>query len=173
MHRRSYEQSFDDLSEATGVVGDPRPRPERPPRHDDPEPGPSLLRVQVAETDFLDLTLPGLFVTGSDFRKVSFAGSDLSLSTMHWSDFSQCDFGGCDLSRADLRGCTFEDCSFAAADLQGADLRHSSFSRCDFSGARLGGARLAREHETVLELEPSQAESVDWQEPGGSSLPPG
>jgi uncharacterized protein YjbI with pentapeptide repeats len=172
MTRRSYEQSFDDLTEATSVVGDPRPRPERCPRHDDPDPGPSLLRVQVADTDFLDLTLPGLFVTGSDFRQVSFAGSDLSLSTMHWSDFSGCDFADCDLSRTDLRGCTFEACSFAGADLRGADLRHSSFGHCSFRAARLDGALLAREHEAVLDLEPAQAASVAWQDPGGAELPP-
>lgn len=174
MPRRTYEQSFDELSEAANVVGEPRPAPTRPPRHDDEDPGPSLLRAQLADVDFFDLTLPGLFVTRSELRGVSFAGSNLSLSTMHWSDFVRCDFSGCDLSGCDLRGNTFEDCSFAGADLGTADLRYSSFTRCNVAGARLAGTRLTREQGGLLELTEAQAPVVDWHddEDPGTGLPP-
>lgn len=171
--RRSYEQSFAELSEAANVVGEPRPAPSRPPRHDDPEPGPSLLHAELEGVDFLDLTLPGLFMTHCQLRGVSFTGSDLRLSTLHWTDFAHCDFSGCDLSQADLRGCTFEDCSFAAADLQSADLRHASFARCDMQHARLGGARLSREQAELLGLAADQLAGVHWQDDGNTELPPG
>ncbi len=142
--RNPYEASFEVLRQRVSIVGEPRPAVLRCPREDDDEPGPSVCWQKAEDVRLEALTLPGLYVGHTRMRRVSFVGSDLHLSTFHWSVFRDCSFASCDLSRTDLRACAFSRCSFHAADLSGADLRGSTFARCDFHGARLDGAVLFR-----------------------------
>jgi uncharacterized protein YjbI with pentapeptide repeats len=160
--RKSYAASFEELSEAVELVGEPRPEVLRPPRHDDRDVGPTIFRYAVSSVDLFDLTLPGLFVGRSELRHVSFTGSDLHNSTLNWNDVQACDFSGCDLSGSDLRGCSFESCSFASADLARADLRHSAFSDCDFRDAKLDGVILSGDQGRALGLAEDQSRRVAW-----------
>lgn len=171
MGRKGYEQSLHELGESAEVLGEMRERVEQRPRFDDADPGPSLLRAHLENVDFLDLTLPGLYVGRSELRDVSFAGSDLHLSTVNWTDLTRCDLAGCDLAGSDLRGNTFEECSFGSADLSGADLRCSAFQDCDFAGARMEGAILTRDQATTLSLSEGQRAAVAWTDEAG--LPEG
>jgi uncharacterized protein YjbI with pentapeptide repeats len=160
--RRSYHESFTVLNEAVEIVGEPRPVVTRPPRADDLEFGPSIIRTLVEGADLSDLTLPGLYVGRSELRRVFLAGSDLRLSTFNWNDVSACSFYRCDLSGADLRACNFERCSFTQAELTQADMRHSTFRDCDFTGARLGGTLLLPSQRALLLLSTEQDAVIAW-----------
>ncbi len=143
--RRSYEARFEALSQAFTIIGEPRHQVSRCPRHDDEEPGPGLLRTKGEGLRLENLTLPGLFMAHTELRCVSFAGSDLHLSTFNWSHFVECHFTACDLRGADLRSCRFSSCSFREADLSGADLRSSRFDGSDFAGAAVTDMVLLRQ----------------------------
>jgi uncharacterized protein YjbI with pentapeptide repeats len=142
--RAGYDASFAVLKERVEIVGDPRPSVTRPPRHDDDELGPSIVRLRLEGVVLAGLTLRGLYVGRSELRGVSFGDSDLRLSAFNWSDLIDCDFTAADLGGADLRACRFVRCTFRGADLSGADLRMSSFDGSTFEGAVMQGARLHR-----------------------------
>jgi uncharacterized protein YjbI with pentapeptide repeats len=142
--KRNYTDSFAILRERLDLIGNPRPDVLTPPRHDDEEPGPSIFRYIAEQEDLSDLTLPGLYIGRSSLIGISFARSNLRLSTFNWSDFTICDFSSCSLEGADLRGCVFRSCSFRDADMRGSDLRRTALRECDFTGAQMYGARLSR-----------------------------
>jgi uncharacterized protein YjbI with pentapeptide repeats len=102
--------------------------------------GLSYFRTRLEDSDNSNLTMPRTFFCRSWFMRVSFAGTDLSESSMCWNDFDGCDFSRADLSRCDMRASRFNGCKFVGTVMRGADLRHSSFEDCDFSGAELAGA---------------------------------
>lgn len=169
---RSYAESFALLHERLELIGEARPEVSRPPRHDDEQPGPSIFRSVARDEDFQTLTLPGLFVGRSSLVNVSFAGSDLRLSTFNWSDFAYCDFAGCNFAGSDLRACRFSNCSFEDADLENTDLRRSEFRSCNFTGARMAGAKVVRASWLSrlvgggLRLSREQSGEVTWSGPG-------
>jgi hypothetical protein len=179
---KSYEDSFKELSERVEIIGDPRPTVDRPPRHDDDHPGPSLFRTRLEDISLADLRLPGLYVGRSELRRVSFRGSDLHFSAINWNDVVECDFRGTDFSGADLRATRFARCNFSKADLSGADLRGAEFDSCTFEGAKMRGAILHGRpkflgfiatgfDQSSLPLSPAQRADVVWStdtpEPGG------
>jgi uncharacterized protein YjbI with pentapeptide repeats len=139
---KSYEDSFKELSDSVEIIGEPRPTVDKPPRHDENPPGPSIFRLLLEDVSLEDLRLPGLYVGRSELRRVSFRGSDLHFSAINWNDVVECDFRGTDLSGADLRSSRFVRCNFSKADLSGADLRGASFDSCTFEGAMVRGAIL-------------------------------
>ena len=140
MYRKSYAASFEELGRAVDIVGEPMAHVERCPRPDDEEPGPSIYKEIVEGVCLGSLTLPGLYVGRAWLRGVSFAGSDLHLSTFSRSELVDCSFSGADLTGGDLRGCVFSRCSFRGARLARADLRGSRLRGCDFGDADLAGA---------------------------------
>lgn len=179
---KSYDDSFAHLRSQIEIIGDPRPAVDRPPRHDDDNPGPSIFRSWVEDASLGDLTLPGLYVGRSDVKRVSFRGSDLHFSCFNWSDIIECDFGWTDLSRSDLRATRFARCDFSNANLSGADLRGSRFESCIFEGASMRGAILYGRRKLLgllaigsdqraLPLSPAQRLEVHWSaeapQPGG------
>jgi len=142
------------------------PLPDRPPRHDDEQLGVSFFRTRVADIALENLTLPRTYFGRSEFRSVSFRGSDLSESTANWNDFVDVDFSSSDRSRADFRAASFERVSFSGAVLRGTDLRRATFRLCTFAGADMMGARLTRSISWLLRLVRSQRAVIDWQPPG-------
>ncbi len=166
--RKPYEASFETLRALVPIVGEARPRVFRCPREDDDEPGPSIFCETVGDVRLENLTLPGLFVGRARLLRVSFAGSDLRLSTFNWSHLTDCSFAACDLGGADLRGCVFSHCSFRDADLSRADLRSSTFAGCDFAGARLDGAVLFRRPGWFWRLVRS---ALPWTAPDQTGVP--
>ena len=139
-----YEQSVAILKERVEIIGEALSSLDRRPQHDDEEPGPSIFRMYVEDVSLDGLTLPCLYVGRSELERVSFASTDLYLSTMNWSDLLSCDFSGAILAAADLRACQFRKCTFREADLSDADLRGSSFEDCVFENAIMRGAKLYR-----------------------------
>jgi uncharacterized protein YjbI with pentapeptide repeats len=156
-----YEQSIAILKEHVAIIGEALASLDRRPQHDDEVLGPSIFRMSVADVSLDGLTLPCLYVGRSELNRVSFASTDLHLSTMNWSDVLECDFSGAILTAADLRACQFQKCRFREADLSDADLRGSSFEDCVFEGAIMRGAKLYR---------PPKRFGL-WREPGQESLP--
>jgi uncharacterized protein YjbI with pentapeptide repeats len=142
--RLPYESSFSILKERIEITGRPRPVVDRPPNHDDDDPGPSIFRMMIDDVSLADLTIPGLYVGRSELIRVSFSGTDMSFSTMNWSDIVDCDFRGVLLHGADLRACQFVRCLFQSANLTSADLRLSSFQDCSFDNAIMSGTRVYR-----------------------------
>jgi uncharacterized protein YjbI with pentapeptide repeats len=179
--RRPYDQSVALLKERMDVIGEPLASLDRRPQHDDEVLGPSIFRMRVEDVDVNDLSLPCLYVGRSKLQRVSFASSDLRLSTINWSDIVECDFSSAMLVEADLRACQFASCVFKGADLSGADLRGSSFEACTFEGAIMRGTQLYRPRKRFgvrlgatqesLPLSDGQRLEVTWcedsPEPGG------
>jgi hypothetical protein len=177
-----YAESFAILKNRVEITGDPHPTVNRPPKHDDERPGPSIFRTVVEEVDLTNLTLPGLYVGRSELRDVTFQGSDLHMSTFNWSDLTQCRFMAADLTDADLRACRFVRCAFSSANLSRADLRGSTFADCVFDGAVFEGTKLYRRpglagffragsDQRSLPLTHEQSDAAEWlkdsPEPGG------
>lgn len=176
-----YEQSIAILKERVDIIGEALASLDRRPQHDDEVLGPSMFRMSVEDVSLDALTLPCLYVGRSELARVSFASTDLRLSTMNWSDVLECDFSGAILAAADLRACRFQKCTFREADLADADLRGSSFEDCVFDGAIMRGTKLHRPHrrffvrrepgQESLPLSADQRAEIDWcadaPEPGG------
>ena len=171
--RRTYGESFAILRERVEIVGEPRPIVERPPRHDDEDVGPSIVRAAIDDVALDALTLSGLYVGRSELRNISFRDTDLRLATFNWSDLLDCDFTGADLSGADLRACRFERCVFRSANLARTDVRGSTFELCTFEAASLDRAKLYRtprllgllkrgRDQTNLPLSETQRRDVEW-----------
>jgi uncharacterized protein YjbI with pentapeptide repeats len=139
-----YEQSVAILKERVEIIGDALSSLDRRPQHDDEVHGPRIFRMFVEDVSLDWLTLPCLYVGRSELDQVSFASTDLYLSTMNWSDLVSCDFSGAILAAADLRACQFWKCTFREADLSDADLRGSSFEDCVFENAIMRGTKLYR-----------------------------
>lgn len=166
--RRGYQESFDRAKSKESLQGRPKPEVQSPPRHDADDPGPHYFKAELIKADLSGLTLPGLFAGRSDFRGVTFAGSDLHLSNLCWNEFLLCDFEGAVLSKSDLRASNFRKCRFKDADLAGCDLRHATFEECDFTGAGFKGATLTRGQQKKLPLSDEQKSQIDWVELGGA-----
>src|SRR3954470_12120089 len=117
--RRSYEQSCLELQQSGWLrAGSLPPLPSKRPAYDDEEPlGVEFFRTQVSDAKFENLTLPRTFFGRSEIKNVSFAGTDLSESTLCWNDFVLVDFSGCDLSRGDLRAALFNSVKFCESSL--------------------------------------------------------
>lgn len=165
LHERiPYAESFELLRTAVSIEGRPKPTPERRPCAGDRDIGPSFFRTSLTDQKLAGITLPGTYVGRSELRSVSFAGSDLHLSTFNWSDFIDCDFSACDLSHSDMRACTFERCRFVGANLSACDLRGSAFEDCDFTDATLSDALVLSEQRAGLRLSAPQAAAVRWTE---------
>lgn len=172
--RSSYQESVDILRDRAGSEGDPLAALDRRPQYDDEEMGPSIFRTSVEHVELDHLTLPCLFVGRSRFLNVTFASTDLHLSTINWTDVVDCDFSDAILADADLRACKFRRCVFRGADLSAADLRGSTFERCTFEGAIMKGTQLQRtqkrfgfrigaSHES-LPLSDAQRAEADWRD---------
>lgn len=138
-----------------------------PPRHDDPGSGVRFVQTMVADVKLERLTLPRTFFGRSEFRAVSFRGTNLVESTANWNDFIQVNFSGADLSRSDLRACVFERVKFTGANLVGVDFRYCGFKQCHFTDADLTDAKLTRKAGAVLKLSPEQQSVIDWQAEDG------
>jgi hypothetical protein len=164
MVRKSYVESGEELKRLGLLEADkPPPLPERRPRHDDQEFGVSFFRTEVSEVRLENLSLPRTFASRSEFSGVSFAGTDLSESSLCWNNFSAVDFTRAVLRDADLRASVFEKVKFDRADLSGADLRHGSFVNCTFQGAILQGALLSRSMGQSISLSEAQRKEINWQ----------
>ena len=165
--RVSYAASCRVLQSKQLLATDTLPaRPERPPRHDDPQLAVSFFRTRLANVALDGLTLPRTFIGRSEIHNVSFLDSDLSEATANWNDFIDVDFSSADLSRADFRASMFERVSFQGAVLRGADLRQCTFRGCTFTDADMTGARLTRGLVWFLRLSRGQRAVIDWQAPG-------
>jgi uncharacterized protein YjbI with pentapeptide repeats len=172
--KRTYEESCQFLQK-NGWLDAGVPFPDLPckrPLFDDELLGVSFFRTRVMDAKFENLTLPRTFFGRSEIQNVSFAGSDLSESTLCWNDFVEVDFTGCNLSGCDLRAAFFDGVKFTGADLSGTDLRLSQYTNCEFSNACLMGAKLTKKQRQALQLSAQQEQQVDWQdsdgeEPGG------
>ena len=140
----SYSDSIALLKERVEIIGDALPEVVRVPRPDDDPFGPSLFRMGLEGAELAGLCLRGLYVSRSELKRVSFAGSDLQLAAFNWSDLIDCDFSGVDLRQADMRSSAFSRCRFDRAALDGADLRGTRFDSCSFAGATLAQAKLQR-----------------------------
>lgn len=168
LRRLSYEESCRALQHKQIIVPGPIPSlPLKPPRHDDRGNGVRFFNAVLAKVKLERLTLPRTFLGRSEFRGVSFKGSDLSESTAHWNDFMAVDFRDADLSRSDLRACVFERVRFGGASLAGTDLRYCGFRQCDFTNADLTDAKLTRKAGAALKLAPEQQSVIDWQDEDG------
>jgi uncharacterized protein YjbI with pentapeptide repeats len=170
----SYENSCRELQKAGWLAPDiiPRLASKRPNYADDGLSGVRLLRMLMKDKIFENLTLPRTFFGRSEIRNVSFAGTDLSESTLCWNDFVLVDVTNCDLRKCDMRTALFDRVKFSGANLNQSDLRRSDFRDCDFSNASLQSARLTKNQGQRLNLSLQQRQEIDWQdfegeEPGG------
>jgi len=135
---------------APGVV---RRLPSKRPDHDDDGLfGIRWFRPLMKDKILENLTLPRTFFGRSEIRNVSFAGTDLSESTLCWNDFVWVDFTSCDLRECEMRAALFDSVKFSGADLNQSDLRRSDFKDCDFSDASLQGAKLTKSQSLHLNL---------------------
>jgi uncharacterized protein YjbI with pentapeptide repeats len=141
--------------------------PDRPPRHDDAEPGVSFFRTMLADAKIENLTLRRTYFGRSEIRNTSFKNTDLGESTGNWNDFIDVDFTGADLSGSDVRACLFERVRFKDAILAGVDFRYCGFKGCNFSGADLTDAKLTQKAGMALGLTPEQQSVIDWQAEDG------
>lgn len=139
------------------------------PRHDDATTGGGVRFIQamVADVKLERLTLPRTFFGRSEFRAVSFKGTEFSESTANWNDFIQVNFSGADLSRSDFRGCLFDRVKFTGANLSGVDFRYCGFKQCHFTDADLTDAKLTQKAGAALKLSPEQQGVIDWQAEDG------
>lgn len=178
----SYRDSVALLKERVEISGDALPEVVRVPRPDDDPVGPSLFRMRLDGAELTGLCLRGLYVSRSELKRVSFAGSELQLAAFNWSDLIECDFSGVDLRQADLRSSVFSRCRFDGATLDGADMRGTRFDSCSFTGATLAQAKLQRggtlawlgvgRAQEALPLSPEQRATILWvrdapEAPGG------
>ena len=137
------------------------------PRHDEVTGGVRFFQTMVADVKLERLTLPRTFIGRSEFRAVSFKGTELSESTANWNDFIQVNFSGTDLSRSDLRACLFDRVKFTGANLSGVDFRCCGFKQCHFTNADLTDAKLTRKAGAALKFSPGQQSVIDWQAEDG------
>jgi hypothetical protein len=158
--KRLQDQGFLDTGELPSL-------PDRPPRHDDKQPGVSFFRINVESGEFDGLTLPRTFIGRCDVVDCSFRDADLSESTFNWNDFFIVDFRGASLASSDLRASNFEGANFSHANLCGADLRRATFRGCKFRGAKMAGAKLVWSFGWLLRLSREQRSEVDWRSDRG------
>ena len=120
--RLSYAESVRRLVEQGDIaVGTaPATPPTRRVHADDDTLGIEFFRTRVADTDFSNLTLPGLYFGRSEIANCSFRNADIRYSTLCWNDFIDVDFHGACLVDCDLRAALFERCNFEGAEMQGA-----------------------------------------------------
>lgn len=169
--RLPYDASYARFIAATLGSGPPNPTVRERPRYDTTT-GPSLFRTRIDGCALEHLELPGLFVGRSELISVSFAGSNIGLSTLCWNNFERCSFDESDLRDSDLRAAYFIECSFVRADLRSCDLRLATLRSCNFTEAKLDGAIATTNQRAALALTDEQIAVVDWRESGGD-WPPG
>jgi uncharacterized protein YjbI with pentapeptide repeats len=163
----TYQESCRELQKAGWLAPGIVPSlPLKRPNYDD-DGGVRLFRTLTKDKILENLTLPRTFLGRSEIRNVSFAGSDLSESTLCWNDFVWVDFTNCDLSKCDMRAAVFDSVKFRGANLNQSDLRIAHFKDCDFSNASLQNAKLTKSQGLRLNLSPQQRLEIDWQELDG------
>jgi len=172
LERLSYPESYRRAKNTFELFGNPKPEISARPRHDDDDPGPSILRYRLVDCDLSHLTLYGLFIGRSELRKVTFRDTDMHLSTFCWNDFVECDFTEANLQGSDLRSSIFTSCIFRNTNLEGCDLRHSTFEKCVFQESKMSGAILTHGQRPTLKLSRDQRKGVRWKFLSGA-LPEG
>jgi BTB/POZ domain-containing protein KCTD9 len=136
MSRLDYAASIAELKRRRFLGADERPALLRgmPSPFDEEPLGVSFFRTRV-EGDLSGLSLPRTFISRSEVRHCSLAGTDLGESFLCWNDFTDVDFSAASLRGADLRASIYTRVMFCGADLSSADLRGITFKDCDFTDA--------------------------------------
>ena len=95
-------------------------------------------------SDFNQVNLEGLDLSGCSFRGADFSGARLLRTNMRSTYASASNFNGADLVGINLQHANLDSCQFNSANLSAADLSDSILSRTSFSRANLANANFKR-----------------------------
>lgn len=112
--------------------------------------GRELLQLNLAKSEFNDVTFIRTKIAHSDLTDSSITGgkatgctfTDTNLSGVDFTDvvFSKCSFNDCDFNNTAFTNCRFTDCKFRNCTMGGAALLSVKMRMCGFTTTVLGGA---------------------------------